>query len=211
MIDIGTLTRPLGRPVDPAKGDAIIAAARDAFFEHGYSGTSIEEIARRAGVSKVTVYNRFGDKPTLLAESVRMECETMRAMLHTNVDAPIDLADHLSRFGRAMLAFLARPELVRFENMLGGEMERHPELGELFLEAGPRQMQRGLAAVLADAAARGEIIADDPMGAAELLGGMFKGFGDLERRFSGKPEMDTDKRVDQAVTAFLRAHAPPSS
>ncbi|HAL89775.1 MAG TPA: transcriptional regulator, partial [Erythrobacter sp.] len=51
-----------GRPTDEAKRDAILGAAGASFLEHGFAASSIEQIAADAGVSKVTVYNRFGDK-----------------------------------------------------------------------------------------------------------------------------------------------------
>ncbi len=202
--------KTIGRPIDEGKRDAIVAAAHGAFMEHGYSATSIEEIARRANVSKVTVYNRFGDKQTLFAETITAECATMRGSLATDVDQPADLRDHLNRYGMAMLRFLGRPELIRFENMLGGEMDRHPELGELFLNCGPRPMLGELAAILANAAARGEVVVPDPAAAAAMLGGMMKGFADLERRFAQRPMTDfiSAERVAYAVDAFLKAHAP---
>ena len=59
---------PRGRPVDPAKREAIVAAAAHSFFDIGYAATSIEQIAADAGVSKVTIYNQFGDKHTLFAD-----------------------------------------------------------------------------------------------------------------------------------------------
>ncbi|MEH6724432.1 MAG: helix-turn-helix domain-containing protein, partial [Qipengyuania sp.] len=56
-----------GRPADEAKREAILAAAAASFFEHGFAASSIEQIAADAGVSKVTIYNRFGDKRALFA------------------------------------------------------------------------------------------------------------------------------------------------
>lgn len=202
--------RPLGRPVDEGKRDAIVAAARDLFFERGFSATSIEEIARQAGVSKVTVYNRFTDKQTLFVECIVGECQGMEADLTLDIQSPGDLRARLIRFGEVMNAFLNRPELVRFENMLGGEMDRHPELGILFLNAGPRRMKGGLARVIEAAEARGEIIVRDPEAAAELLGSMIKGFADLERRFAadGEGKFVSSERIAYAVDVFLKAHKP---
>ncbi len=44
----------------------VIQAARKLFFEHGYSGTSIEAIAQEAGVAVETVYAIFGSKRQIL-------------------------------------------------------------------------------------------------------------------------------------------------
>jgi TetR/AcrR family transcriptional regulator, mexJK operon transcriptional repressor len=205
------IARPLGRPFDENKRAIIVEAARAAFFDHGYSATSIEEIARRAGVSKVTVYNRFGDKQALFVASVERECAEMEASLGLDLDWPDTLRAQLIRYGEAMLAFLNRPKLVRFDNMLSGEMERHPELGQLFLNAGPRRMMQGLVSVIKGGAMKGEIRVADPQMAAELIGGMFKGFADLERRYHGHPPATGISRwVEYAVDSFLAAHQPAS-
>jgi TetR/AcrR family transcriptional regulator, mexJK operon transcriptional repressor len=204
-----TLPRPLGRPFDESKRAIIVDAARSAFFDFGYSGTSIEEIARRAGVSKVTVYNRFGDKQALFVAAVERECTDMETSLRLDIDWPDTLRAQLVRYGEAMLAFLNRPKLIRFDNMLSGEMERHPELGLLFLNAGPRRMMHGLVSVIKGGIAREEIAVADPQMAAELMGGMFKGFADLERRYNGDESQTNEARwVEYAVDCFLAAHPP---
>jgi len=46
--------------------DSILAAAKALVSEHGAAGLSVGAVARRAGVARVTVYNRFGSKARLL-------------------------------------------------------------------------------------------------------------------------------------------------
>ena len=76
-----------GRPIDAAKRTAILQAAIHAFFEHGFAAASIEQIAADAGVSKVTVYNQFGDKRALFTGAVEQECSRMRTYLFDRRDA----------------------------------------------------------------------------------------------------------------------------
>ncbi|WP_099038982.1 TetR/AcrR family transcriptional regulator [Mycobacterium neglectum] len=59
-----------GRPRDPALDTAILTAALDLFIEHGIAGTSIEQVARRAGVGKPTVYRRWSSKEQLVADAI---------------------------------------------------------------------------------------------------------------------------------------------
>lgn len=199
-----------GRPVDQAKHDAILAAARTAFFDDGFDGTSIEAIAARAGVSKVTIYSHYKDKTELFACCVERECEHMRGALVFDSDAG-PLKDQLIRFGEVMVAFLTRPDLIRFDRHLSGAVEHNPELGRTFLEAGPLRVHRALAAVLNEARARGDIAIDDPELAAELLMSMFKGLSDLHNRFAGSSDpVQAQRRVEAAVALFLRASAPRS-
>ncbi|WP_246170651.1 TetR/AcrR family transcriptional regulator [Pseudonocardia hierapolitana] len=55
-----------GRPRNPEADAAILAAALDLLLERGIEATSIEQVARRAGVTRATVYRRFPDKTRLL-------------------------------------------------------------------------------------------------------------------------------------------------
>ncbi|RDC59118.1 hypothetical protein HME9302_00303 [Alteripontixanthobacter maritimus] len=200
------IERRSGRPTDLAKRAAIISAASHSFFEHGYGDSSIERIAADADVSKVTVYNHFGNKRALFSAAVEAECEKMRShLLFDDHSGP--LRERLVAFGHAMLAFLARPQMIRFEHRIAAETEREPELGIAFLDAGPRRMHSALSGLIARAADRGELVVDDPDTAAEQLASMVKGLGDLERRFAGTvDEAAAIKRVDNAVDAFLKIY-----
>jgi AcrR family transcriptional regulator len=53
------------QPVPPVRRVAILQAAMEVFAERGYQGTTVEEIARRAGVAKGTPYLHFADKADL--------------------------------------------------------------------------------------------------------------------------------------------------
>lgn len=198
-----------GRPVDASKRDAIVAAAADAFFSHGYAASSIEQIAADAGVSKVTVYNHFGDKRGLFAAAVERECEKMRG--HFSIDAELarlGIRERLTAIGEAMFAFLSRPEMVQFERRIAAETEHEPEIGHAFLKAGPWRMKAAFSSFLCFAHDRGELDIADPQLAAEQFVSMCKGMGDLERRFGATPDETTNRqRIAGAVDVFLMAYA----
>ena len=188
------------------KREEIILAARQAFLHGGFAAASIEAIAAAAGVSKVTIYNHFNDKRGLFVAAVEQECELIRGqLLFDEVEGR--LRDRLLAFGRAMTAFLSRPEMIRFEQRIAAEVEHEPELGHCFLEAGPRRMHRALANLLEREAARGTLRLDDPMQAAEHLAAMCKGLADLERRFAGVCDpCAAEKRITSAVDLFLAGY-----
>ncbi|HJP74653.1 MAG TPA: TetR/AcrR family transcriptional regulator [Pseudonocardiaceae bacterium] len=62
--------KPRGRPRDPAVDDAILRAALELFKANGFADTSIDAVAKRAGVTRVTVYRRFAGKEELLAKAL---------------------------------------------------------------------------------------------------------------------------------------------
>ena len=59
--------RGRGRPRDLEKRAAIVDAAAGLFLERGIAATTMEAVAERASVSKMTLYSHFPDKPVLLA------------------------------------------------------------------------------------------------------------------------------------------------
>ncbi len=197
-----------GRPTDLAKREAILRTAGRSFFDVGFAATSIEQVAADANVSKVTVYNHFGDKRGLFTAAVEAECERLRD--HSSI-APAEGADlraRLTAIGEAMSAFLSRPEMVQFERRIAAETEQEPAIGEAFLAAGPHRMKAGFAALLAAMNAAGEVAIDDPDLAAEQFAAMCKGMGDLDRRFGmPKDEKRDRERIDGAVEVFCRAYA----
>lgn len=59
-----------GRPRDAGADRAILQAALDLFIERGVEGSSIEQIAKRAGVGKPTIYRRWSTKEELIAAAM---------------------------------------------------------------------------------------------------------------------------------------------
>jgi TetR/AcrR family transcriptional regulator, mexJK operon transcriptional repressor len=199
------------RPVDQAKRDAILASARAEFFKYGFEAASIERIAAAANVSKVTIYNHFQSKENLFSAMVGSECRIMRGTLPEISDEEVPLRSELMNFAQSMMAFLSSPDIIRFDRRMAAEVERHPEMGELFLNAGPRLMQTMLTEMIATEMERGRLGKADPQQAAAHLYGIVKGFADVEWRFSN-PELArgsvTIATLSSAVDRFLLAYQP---
>lgn len=199
--------RRAGRPRDPAKYAAILEAARHAFFTRGFHAATIEDIAQAAGVSKVTVYSRFGDKETLFEEVIRTESMTMAAVFDTAVSETWTLEEQLNAYGIGLLDFMFSEDHVAIDRVLMNEIAQVPDLARRFYEAGPGVCFGRLAQILAQAAARGEVEIDDPMMAAEDLCGLWKGFSDLGLRLGLEtlPSADDIRaRVERATRLFLK-------
>lgn len=178
-------------------------------MEDGFAATSIEQVAADAGVSKVTIYNHFGDKRGLFTAAVENECEKMRGYFTLDETPSGTIEDRLSRIAQGMCAFLSRPEMLQFERRIAAETEHETAVGLAFLEAGPWRMKAAFSAWLAHECKQGELVMDDPDLAAEQLISAAKGMGDLERRFGAKPSDEaTSARIAGAVSLFLAAYLP---
>jgi TetR/AcrR family transcriptional regulator, mexJK operon transcriptional repressor len=197
-----------GRSADEAKRAAILAAATRAFFQHGFAATAIEQVAADAGVSKVTVYNHFGDKSGLFVAAVEAQCALLGSHFTIGELPRGSLRRRLTAIGEAMVAFLSRPEMVQFERRIAAETEREPEIGKAFLAAGPHSMKKSFAELLRAMNEAGETDVEDPDLAAEQFASMCKGMGDLERRFGMPNDPERNRqRVAGAVKVFCRAYA----
>jgi len=185
--------------------------AAHCFFEGGFAGTAIEQVAADAGVSKVTIYNQFGDKRGLFTAAVECECEKMRGYFWLAEMPQGSIRERLMAIGEAMLAFLFRPEMMQFERRIAAETEHDPAIGLAFLEAGPRRMKQAFSAWLRHACEAGELVIADTDLAAEQFVALCKGMCDLEHRFGARvTPPDSQRRLVGAVAMFLAAYAPPS-
>jgi TetR/AcrR family transcriptional regulator, mexJK operon transcriptional repressor len=201
-------TSKVGRPADEVKRDAILKAATELFFDVGYAATALEQVAAKAGVSKVTVYNHFGDKRGLFIAAVEHECQKMRGHFTLDTDTGGDLRERLLALGTAMAEFLARPEMTRFELRIAAETEHSPEIGRSFLDAGPRRMRADFVAMLSAEVDSGNLVIEDLPLAAEQFVSMCKGFADLERRFGAGSDPDRNReRIKGAVEVFLTSYS----
>ena len=198
-----------GRPSDQAKRLAIIDAASQRFFDDGFAATSIEQVAADAGVSKVTIYNQFGDKRALFTAAVERECEKMRGYFSIDANREGSIRERLTEVGEGMIAFLSRPEMVQFERRIAAETEVEPAIGHAFLNAGPWRMKQAFAGFLTHANETGELKVPDTLLAAEQFAALCKGMGDLDQRF-GRDVLpkDRSRRIEGAVDVFLAAYSP---
>lgn len=72
-----TEPRTTGRPRSSAADEAILEAALESLIERGIEATSIDQVARDAGVARTTVYRRYPDKNQLLIAAITRSHEQL--------------------------------------------------------------------------------------------------------------------------------------
>ncbi|NLA68891.1 MAG: TetR/AcrR family transcriptional regulator [Gammaproteobacteria bacterium] len=199
-----------GRPKDPAKRAAILEAAEDLFLEHGFEGVSMDQIANRAGVSKLTVYSHFGDKDALFIAAVERYCEVQvpNALFKPAPTTP--LRPRLEGIARALYALMSSPEAVSGFRLMCAPKRPEPGLPDMFWRAGAGKLQAGFAELLARRTAAGELDIPDTARAAAQFFALLR--GDVHPRLvmgCAPPEgFDVEAHVQAAIDVFLRAYAP---
>ncbi|TXJ08269.1 MAG: TetR/AcrR family transcriptional regulator [Acinetobacter sp.] len=131
--------RHSGRPKDLKKRQAILQAAKDLFLELGYDGSSMDAIAQKAGVSKLTVYNHFNDKAQLFGAAIEMVCEQRLPRQLYEVNSDSDIEQVLQQLGEAFLNMVYSAEAMKLSHLMSSMVPSNIELVHLFYHAGPER------------------------------------------------------------------------
>jgi AcrR family transcriptional regulator len=200
-------------PRSSRKRNAILQAARTVFLGNGYVGTSMDEIAAVASVSKQTVYKHFADKERLFCELVTETCREASDLVHDevlNLEDSGDIEDDLRDLARRQLATVMQPEIMRLRRLVIGEASRFPELGRTFYELGPGRSISTLASVFERLDERGVLELDDPALAAEHYNWLIMSIPLNRAMFLGDdeplPADELQRYADAGVRVFLTAY-----
>jgi len=201
--------RGRGRPRDPAKLEAILDAAYDLFLDRGITATTMDLVAERAGVSKMTVYANFQDKPALLAAVFDRRRKIVR-LPDLPVESNLNLSlERLAEFGELVVSVLTRPEVVRETWLMAVECAAdQPRLATVFYTAGRGEILKRVTAFLKGLTERGVLAIDDPELAADQLIGAWVGMSELRQSLgvAGPPSSKAiAKRVRFAIDTLVRA------
>jgi TetR/AcrR family acrAB operon transcriptional repressor len=154
----------------------LVEIAIDCFALHGFQGTSIDRIARSAGVTKGALYYHFKDKEDLLLEAVKDRIGEFEVQVRDAVAASDDTHERLKRVIDACFVTATASNHRRFIITLMVEaLDTNPRLSEQFRKV-LRRMRGFLADVVADGQRRGIMRADvQPAEAAALIAGTIMG------------------------------------
>ncbi|SDO42422.1 TetR/AcrR family transcriptional regulator [Afipia sp. GAS231] len=200
--------RPRVRPDDETR-QVIYEAARHEFSNNGYAATSIESVARRAGVSTKTLYRLIPNKAALFEgmTSDRIDRFLSEINLEAIDHAEIDEALFAALMACADLAL--DKEVVALQSMVLQEAGKFSDLAGAFYRNGIQRAVKALADWLTTQEKRGLIRLDDAEEAAGMLLGMV---ADAPRRatmFGGLPlpsRPQIEARVRKCVGVFLRGY-----
>jgi AcrR family transcriptional regulator len=151
--------RPRGRPRDPEVDDAILRAALELFLERGVDGTSIEKVAKRAGVGKVTVYRRWDSKEEMLARAIESARDAIpEPAAEDSSDLP--LAEQVARAVPAIAEVAATPAFRALVSRVFGAAASHPSLVATYWDHYVVPRRKATRMLLERAVAEGAVAAD---------------------------------------------------
>lgn len=202
-----------GEPDRPSrKQAAILEAATRVFLDNGFRGTSMDVVARAAGVAKQTVYQHFVDKERLFAEVVGGAVNAVADPVAAEIGrlgTGEDLAAELRELAVGQLGAVLQPHVLALRRLVIAESGRFPELGREFFDRGPGRTTDRLAARFAELARAGRLRLDDPAVAASQFNWLVMAAPVNEAMLLGRtnfPAADLARIAAGAVRTFVRAY-----
>lgn len=194
-----------------ARREALLEAARAIFLEKGYAGTSMDEVVKRTGGSKASVYKYFGNKEGLFAAMFADRCQAFLASLAIPDAISDNLEATLLLFADRVLTASLGEERIAMVRALAAEADRFPALAEMAYHTGPRHGLGLMADFLSRHHQAGVIRCDSPEIAAIQFMEMVKGHPQW-RALLGlppfPPHLDREAYIREAVRTFLQAYRP---
>ena len=139
----GRAAKPPNRAARAAqRRAAIIAAGLDEFTARGFAATRLDDVAKRAGVAKGTIYLHFKDKEALFQELVRMALVPLIGNLMTVPAAGGSVREILERFAETFVRDVAGTKRGDIVRLIMAEGTRFPSLADFYFR---EVVSRGLA------------------------------------------------------------------
>ena len=182
-----------------ARREAILEAALDEFSQRGFEAARLDDVAKRAGIAKGTIYLYFRDKETLFQELIRSMLTPVIGGIETmgQADVPMAmLADRIVDFFVTEVYETRRRDVIR---LMIAEGRRFPKLAEFYYREVLSRILAAMRALLTRAAARGEVpaglvdfpqIIAAPGLVAIVWSGLFERFEPLDVRALMKTHID---------------------
>ncbi len=199
-----------GRPVNPALGQTIVDAASELFVELGFQATTLDKVAQRARISKLSIYRHFENKEALFSAAITARCRQFapEALLE-GIDGSAE--DQLMAAGSSLLRTLLNPDVSAVEAMVLADKTNQRALSKLHYEAGPAHVIGQVEALLRQLHNKALLNVPDPHQSARLFAALFKGSDLLlVARFDeamAKNDDEIEVYCRSAVAMFVAAHS----
>jgi AcrR family transcriptional regulator len=159
---------PRWRRLPEERPRQILHAALEIFDQRGLAGARLDDIARRAGVSKGTIYLYFPNKEELFREVVRaVIVDRLREAAAKASEG--DPVNELNRYLRAYWDFVRSPDFQTIFKLVNGELHNFPDLAEFYGREVVRPANELLAAMIRRGIERGDFRRVDPVLAARFM------------------------------------------
>ena len=200
------LAKPRWRRRKDARPEEIISAALEVFTDRGFAATKLEEVARRAGVTKGTIYLYFENKEALFKALIRQTIVPVIAQGEELAKSFTGSArDLFERLVREYWRLVGETSLVGIPKLMMAEANNFPELARFYYEEVVTRGHRLMAGVIERGIKAGEFRPVNVMIAAKLAMSPLMHAVIARKAFSAcMPEgFDVGKYLDTHIDLYL--------
>ncbi|ENW97939.1 TetR/AcrR family transcriptional regulator [Acinetobacter sp. NIPH 298] len=195
-----------GRPKDLEKRAKILQAAKSIFLKLGYHAANMNQIAKEAGVTKLTVYNHFQDKANLFICAIEETCEESICAKEFVLTAETNFEQALYLMCHRALSIIYLPEALKLDRVLFELAAEQSPLTQQFFDASHTRMCNVWCDFFQQAIALQFIQADEPLAQTELILSLM--LGTRHHRvllgLDAVPSItEIDQTIQQAISLFL--------
>jgi AcrR family transcriptional regulator len=157
---------PKGVPLNPLSNraaraaerrEAIIEAALDEFIARGFTATRLDDVAKRAGVAKGTIYLHFKDKESMFEELIRTALVPMIGRMTAPPPAGGSVRDAVEGFAQNFIREVATTRRGDIVRLIVAEGPRFPAVADFYYREVVSRGLAGMRAMIELGIARGEI------------------------------------------------------
>jgi AcrR family transcriptional regulator len=175
----------------------------------GFQATTLDKVAQRAKISKLSIYRHFENKEALFGAAFAARCqELIPQVLFDGVDGSAE--DQLMAVGSSLLRTLLRPDVRNVEAMVMADTPNQKSLSKVHYEAGPAHIVTQIETLLRQLHAKAVLNVPDPLRSARLFAALFKGSDLLIIARFDEARAEDDNEIESycraAVAMFLAAH-----
>src|SRR6059058_5189890 len=136
---------------------AIIEAAMDEFIARGFAATRLDDVARRAGVAKGTIYLHFKDKESMFEELIRTAIVPLVSRMHAPPPTGGSVRDAVESFAKLFIEEIASTRRADIVRVIVSEGPRFPAIADFYYREVVSRGLAGMRAMIELGINRGEI------------------------------------------------------
>ena len=192
------------------KREELIKHATEMFLEMGYEKASMNNLVKRSGSSKSTIYKHFRSRQALFIAVLDEKLRDHLAPIEKLDLTTLSIEEGLKLIGRTSIKVITSKDHINLCRIIYAEAERIPHVGKTYFEHGPKRGMAGVAKYLSTMVEKNKIRCAGPALAAQHFWGMILHKPMLERYCGIKGPMTTreqkdyiDKIVDSFISSFI--------
>jgi AcrR family transcriptional regulator len=205
-------TEPRWRRLPEERPRQILAAALEVFGEHGLASARLEDIAKRAGVSKGTIYLYFSNKEDLFRAMIGdIVVGQLEAAERAVNESTTSATETLTAFMRSYWTRIRGPQFGPLFRLIHAEIHSFPDLASFYGQEVAARSQRLIAGIIQTGIDRGEFRPMDPFVAARMLSAPFVMHGlwcSHRECFSDVAKKSDEQILQEMIDFYLYAIRP---